>query len=170
MDRLFFIVMAIGLSMLMILFFPISLEADTHYDMNGRKLAFSVSFYRLFRVLGGYIATYPGGFAMHTSLKKAILIPYGDLDSERKRFKIVRSFRLKEMNITVETGAEYLFMVSFAQILFRVIFFARGGKKENIENNIWLTDGDVLRISSNLTVRFNLYIILRNILLNLKER
>ena len=107
---------------------------------------------------------------MHVSEKKAILIPYGDLDSERKRFSVIRAFRLKELNITVETGAEYLLAVSAFQILFRIFFFLQGGKKEKIENNLWLTDGDVLRISSNLTVRFNLFIILRDLFIKLKEK
>ena len=107
---------------------------------------------------------------MHISQNKAILIPYGDLDSKRKRFSVIRAFRLKELNITVETGAEYLLPVSIFQVFFRIFFFIQGGKKEKIQNNLWLSDGDVLRISSNLTVRFNLFIILRDILLKLKEK
>ena len=170
MDRLFFTVFTIGLFIFILLFFPIYLKTDVHYDMNGRKLAFSLSMYRVFRLLGGYIATYPGGLALHLSPKKAVLIPYGDLDSERKRFSLVRAFRLKSFYITVETGAEYLLAVSFFQVLFRIFFFLQGGKKEKIDNNLWLTDGDVLRISSNFTVRFNFFIILRSLLLKLKEK
>ena len=156
--------------MLILLFFPIYVKTDVHYDMNGRKLAFSLSLYKVLRVFGGYIATYPGGLAMHISEKKAILIPYRDLDSKRKRFSVIRAFRLKELNITVETGAEYLLPVSIFQVLFRIFFFVQGGKKEKIENNLWLTDGDVLRISSNLTVRFNLFIILCDLFIKLKEK
>ena len=169
MDRLFFTVMAISFLVLSLLFFPIYIKTDTHYDMNGRKLAFSLSLYKVFRVVGGYIATYPGGLAMHLSPQKAILIPYRDLDSERKRFSVVRAFRVKAFHITVETGAEYLMAVSILQMLFRVFFFAQGGKREKLENDLWLTDGDVLRVSSNFIVRFNVFIILRALLLKLKE-
>ena len=170
MDRLFFILLLIFLVILFLLFFPIYIKADTHYDMNGRKLAFALSLYKFFRVYGGYIATYPGGFAMHTSTNKAILLPYRNINSERKRFSVIRAFRLKGLNITVETGAEYLMAVSFVQILFRIIFFAVGGRRENIENNIWLTDGDILRVSGNFTVSFNLFIILKHLLSKLKEK
>lgn len=170
MDRLFFIVLTIGLSIFVLLFFPIYIKTDTHYDMNGRKLAFSLSLYRYFRLFGGYIATYPGGLAMHISPQKAVLIPYTDLDSERKRFSVVRAFRLRELNVTIETGAEYLLWVSILQMLFRIFFFIQGEEKEKIENNLWLSDGDVLRVSANFTVRFNLFIILQSLLLKLKEK
>ena len=133
MDRLFLILLVIVLSCLVLLFFPIYLKADGHYDMNGRKLAFSIAIYRFFRVLGGYIATYQGGLAMHLSPKKAVLIPYKDLNNERKRFSIMRTFRLRKLQITTETGAEYLLPCAATQAVFRLIFFILGGKKEKIE-------------------------------------
>lgn len=107
---------------------------------------------------------------MHTSSNKAVLLPYSNLNDERKRFSVIRAFRLKELNITVETGAEYLLAVSFVQIVFRIFFFAVGGKKEKIANNLWLTDGDVLRISGNFTLSLNLFIVLKHLLLKLKEK
>ena len=170
MGRLFFILFIISLSIFILLFFPIYVKADGHYDMNGRKMAFSLALYRYFRVLGGYIATYPGGLAVHISPQRAILIAYKDLDSEKKRLFIMRSFRLKKMNITVETGAEYLLSCTAIQAFFRLIFFAIGGKKEKIENNIWLTDGDVLRITMNVSIRLNLFILLRRLVITIKEQ
>ena len=170
MDRFFFVSFLVSLSIIVLLFFPIYVKTDGHYDMNGRKLAFSVSLYKIFKVFGGYIATYKGGLAVHVSSKKAILIPYKDLNNERKRFSVIRTFRLKGLNVTVETGPEYLLHVGSMQILLRIIFFAMGGKKEKIENNVWLTDGDILRISLNFIVRFNLFIILRNFIKYLKEK
>lgn len=170
MDRLFFILLIGSLSIAILLFFPIYVKTDGHYDMNGRKLAFSISLYKIIKVFGGYIATYKGGLAMHVSPKKAILIPYKDLNNERKRFSVVRTFRLKGLNVTMETGPEYLLPAAFMQILLRILFFTMGGKKEKIENNVWLTDGDVLRVSLNFTVRFNLFILLRNFIKYLKEK
>ena len=162
MDRLFFIFGIVSLSILALLFFPIYLETNAHYDMNGRKCAFSVQIYKIFKLIGGYFATYKGGLAMHVSPKKAILIPYSEMDNERKRFSVIRTFRLKTLTITSETGAEYLVPVALAQSAFRIYFFAMGGKKEKIENNLWLTDGDTLKISLHFIVRFNLFILLRN--------
>lgn len=170
MDRLFFIVIVTSLSVAVLLFFPIYIKTDMHYDMNGRKFGFYISAYGVIKLLGGYIATYQGGLAVHVSDKKAILIPYSDLNNERKRFSVIRTFRLKTLNLTVETGAEYLIGISFFQSLFRIIFFVLGGKKEKIENNLWLTDGDVLRVSIDFTVRLNVYILLKNLIKYLKAR
>lgn len=170
MDRFFFIASIVCLSILLLLFFPIYIKTDGYYDMNGRKFGFSVCLYRFIRLLGGYIATYSGGLAVHLSPSKAILIPYKELDKERRRFSIIRTFHLKKLNATVETGAEYLLPTALMQITLRVIFFALGGKKESIENNLWLTDGDVLRISINFTVRFNLFTLLIRFIYYLKER
>ena len=170
MGRLFFTFLAICLSIFILLFFPIYLKADGHYDMNGRKLAFSIAIYRFFRVLGGYIATYQGGLAIHISPQRAIIIPYKDLNNERKRFSIMRTFQLRKINITTETGPEYLLPSALTQATFRVIFFILGGKKEKIENNVWLTDGDILRVTMNVSVRFNLFILIRGFIMSIKER
>ena len=170
MDRFFFIFLSISLSIFILLFFPIYLKADGHYDMNGRKLAFSIALYHYFRVFGGYIATYKGGLAVHSSPQKAILIAYKDLDNERKRFSIMRAFHLREINVTMETGPEYLLPSAMVQAIFRLLFFICGGKKEKVENNVWLTDGDALRITMNMSVRFNLYILLRKFISMIKEK
>ena len=167
MGRLFF-VFAIALAVtLILLFFPVYLQTNAHYDMNGRKFAFAVHAYRFIKLIGGYIATYKGGLAMHISQKKAILLPYAEMEDNRKRFSVFRTVRLKTLTITTETGAEYLLPVALAQTVFRIYFFAKGGKKEKIENNLWLTDGDILRVSVNFVIRFNLFIILRNFIMQI---
>lgn len=155
---------------LFLLFFPIYLETDGFYDMNGRKLAFSVKLYKFLRVIGGYLATYRGGIALHISPRKAILIPYSDLDNERKRFSIMRTFRLTSLKITAETGAEYLMYTLIAQTISRAYFLSHGGKKKNLRNNLWLREGDILRISLNFAIRFNLFILLKSFFKSLKEK
>ena len=117
-----------------LLFVPIVLEADAHYDMNRRKFGFAVFLYKIFKLFGGYAATYQGGLALHVSPKKAILIPYSEIDSERKRFSFVRSFRFIAFTLTTETGAEYLLPVSLAHTALRTLFFLLGGSKDKIEN------------------------------------
>ena len=161
MGGLFFVIFIVSLSVLGILFFPVYLQTDAHYDMNGRKFAFSIRAYKIIKLVGGYIATYQGGLAVHLSEKKAVLIPYSAMDKERKRFSAFRTFRLKTLSITSETGAEYLMPVALSQVAFRVYFFAMGGKKEKLENNLWLTDGDILKISVHFIIRFNLFIYLK---------
>ena len=170
MGRLFFIVCIIILLALFLLYFPIYLQTDAHYDMNGRKLAFCVRAYRFIKLLGGYIATYKGGLAAHISDKKAVLIPYSDLDNERKRFSVIKTFSLRKLEITTETGVEYLLKVAFAQVIFRILFFILQGKKENLDNNVWLREGDVLRISIHVVLRINLYLLLQNFIKNIKEK
>lgn len=158
------------LGIITLLFFPIYLSSDGHFDMNRRKFAFSVRAYDIFPLIGGYLATYNGGFAFHLSKRKVRLIPYNQINQERKRFKIYKLFRLKNITLTTETGAEYLFPVGVLHAFLRTYFFILQGKKEKIENNVWLTNGDVLRLSYNLTVFFNLFILLRYFVKFLKEK
>ena len=152
------------------LFFPIVIQTDVHYDINGKKAGFVVFLYKIFKIIGGYIQTYQGGLALHVSPKKAILIPYEQLNNERKKFSFIRTFRLISFTLTPETGAEYLFPVSIAQIILRSIFLAQGGQKENVENNLWLTDGDTMRISMHSVIYFNLFILLCNVIKFIKEK
>ena len=169
MGRLFFFLIVV-LVVAAILFFPIYLETDAHYDMNRKKFAFAVYLYKFIPIIGGYAATYPGGLALHVSRKKAILVPYKQLDSERKKFSFFKTFRLKSFNLTTESGAEYLLIASIAHAFLRTAFFIQGGKKEYIENNLWLTDGDVLRVSLNCLLYFNLYILLKSFIKFCKEK
>lgn len=169
MGRLFFFTIA-ALLFAAILFFPIYLEMDAHYDMNRKKLAFAVYLYKRIPIVGGYVSTYAGGIALHLSRKKAILVPYKQLDSERKKFSIFKTFRLKGFNLTTESGAEYLFITAAAHAFLRTAFFIKGGEKEYIENNLWLTDGDELRLSLNCLLYFNFYILLKGFLKFCKEK
>ena len=155
---------------MILLFFPIYLELDFHYDVNRRKLGFVVYLFKFFKLIGGYISTYVGGLAAHLTEEKAVIIPYAQLDGERKKFSFLKTFRLKTLNITMETGAEYLLPAATLHALLRGYFFAIGGKKEHIENNLWLTDGDLFRISSNCVLFFNGYILLKNFIKFLKEK
>jgi len=170
MGRSFFIIGTVIGSVMLFLFLPITFETDIHYDLNRKKLAFSVFIYKFFKVIGGYCTVYSGGIAIHRSSQKVILKPYAQLDNDRKRFSFMRSFRLSSFVLTTETGAEYLLEIALIQILLRVIFVIKGGTKEDVENNLWLTDGDVLRISLNFIAYFNLFILLREFVKFLKEK
>lgn len=166
----FFITIASIIFMIFLFFVPISIKISAHYDMNRKKFCFVVYLFSFLKIVGGYIATYRGGFAVHLTEKKAFLLPYSQVNSERKRFSFINAFRWHAFEITTETGAEYLLPITAAHALSRIIFFAKGGKKEKIENNLWLLDSDVLRISLALTMQFTMFIIVKNILIFLKEK
>ena len=101
----FFLFSAVGLLVLaVLLFFPIFLEADIHYDMNRKKFGFALYAYKVLKLIGGYVTTYPGGIALHISPKKAILKPYSGMDSDRKRFSFTKAFRIVSLRLTTETS------------------------------------------------------------------
>ena len=170
MGRSFFICALILLGILFFLFFPVIIEGDVHYDMNRRKFAFCVQLYGFLKLTGGYLTTYKGGVAMHTGNKKAKLIAYRDIQSEGKKFSFVKTFRPISYILTTESGAEYLFLTSIAQIALRMYVFMKGIEKDGIENNLWLTDGDTLRVSAHVVIFFNGYILLKNVLEFIKEK
>lgn len=170
MGRLLFNLSFMLVTTIVNLFLPIIASVDIHYDMNRKKFAFSLFLFKFLRVLGGYVTTYKGGIAIHVSEKKAFLKPYSDMEKDRKRFSVIKSFHLKSFCLTTETGAEYLLPIALTHAVLRTYFFAIGGKKEKIENNLWLTDGDVLRVSLNVVLSFNLYIVLRALFQSIKEK
>lgn len=101
----FFLFSAVGLLVLaVLLFFPIFLEADIHYDMNRKKFGFALYAYKVLKLIGGYVTTYPGGIALHISPKKAILKPYSGMDSDRKRFSFTKAFRIVSLRLTTGNG------------------------------------------------------------------
>ena len=169
MGRFFYAVAALGI-IAVLLFFPVYLETDAHYDMNRKKFTFILLLYRKLKVLGGYATTYDGGVALHLSKKKAALIDYWEMDKKRKKFSFARTFKIRSFLLTTETGAEYLLGVSAAHKLLRALFLAFGGEKERLRNNLWLSDGDVLRVSLQIVVFFNLFMLLKEFLKFLKEK
>ncbi len=170
MGRFFLIAAGIALILASLLFFPIIVQSAFHYDMNEKKAGLSIRIFKIFPIVGGYIQTYPGGLAIHVSQKKAILIPYQNMDRERKKFSFVKTFRLIAFTLTTETGAEYLIPVSIAQIILRTVFMIKVGKRENVDNNVWLTDGDVFRLSLHAVAYFNLFILIKNLIIFIKEK
>ena len=169
MDGLLFFVVGVAVVSLL-LFFPIFLTVNAHLDIAQKKLGFAVFFYKCLKIIGGYAESYQEGIALHVSKRKAILIPYTQMGVERKRFSFMKTFRLISIHTTTETGAEYVLPVSIAHCFIRVYFFLQGGNKDKIVNNLWLTDGDKLRISLRFTLFFNGYTIILNVIKFLKER
>ena len=137
--------------------------------MNRKKYAFVLRLYRI-KILGGYFTIYPGGMAMHISKKKAILFPYKNMNDDRKRFAFVKTFRLIRFHITAETGPEYLLPILAGNRVLRAYLHAKAQFLQDYQSNVWLTNGDVLRVSGNWLLFFNLFIVLKNLIAFFKEK
>ena len=171
MSKPFFLWPFLGVvSIMLILFFPIFLRTVAHYDMNRKKFCFSIYLFSFIKILGGYVATYKGGLAVHLSPKKAYLLPYNQVNQERKRFSFTRSFYWKKAMLTTESGAEYLLLTMLLHAILRFSFLIKGGNFKKIHNNVWLTEGDVFKLSLSITVWFNLFLLLKNFLMFIKEK
>ena len=170
MGRLFLRAFFILISIILALFFPIFLEGNAHYDMNRKKLGFCIYAFGVIKLIGGYIGVYTGGIALHIGKKKAILMPYNKINSARKRFSFIKTFRFLSLKQTVETGAEYMFVCTLAQTLIKALYFIKGGNIDTFKSNLWLNDGDMLRVSIRVVAYFNLFILCKNFLIFLKEK
>ena len=169
MGRIFLIPTIVIAVVIFLLYVPIIVSTNVHYDMNRQKLAFSFLLYNRIQLTGGYIGTYAGGLALHTSPKKAKLLSYKDMNNQRKRISLLKGLRIVGGSLHTETGAEYLLEVGALQALLRLIFFIRGGKKERITNSVWLTDGDQLKIALHFAIYCNLYMLLCAFIKSIKE-
>ncbi len=154
-----FFYIVIGFGIILLLLFPIFIEGDLHYDINKNKCAFSVNFYKFFKIFGGYINSYPGGLALHKNKNSAILLPYENLNNERKRFSFLKTFRFHSLRATIESGGEYFFAI---ESLRRIYSFIRAcnGRLEDTNIGVWLVGGDTLKISANIILYFNNFILI----------
>lgn len=169
MGRLFFIAFALIIATGLLLF-PIFLSFNAHYDVNGKKFCFSLNLYKKLKLIGGYVTAYPKGLALHVSQKKAILIQYTDLEKESKKFSFFKTIRLKRLFISAETGANYVMGVYFLSLLTQIIGVIKFGERSTVKTNVWLVNGDILRLSALLIWRINGYTILKEIVRVIKEK
>lgn len=151
-----------------VLFFPVRIETDAYADLQKRKLVFGVYLYGKIKIIGGYVTSYLGGFALHVKKNKAILLPYSRVEAERKRFSFVKSFRLEKLFVTTETGAEYMLPTGLAHTALKAVFYAYGGKKER--SVLKIENGDRLNAAGCVVVRFNGYMLIRAFMKFVKEK
>ena len=164
----FFLPFLITAIVTVLLFVPIVVESDTHADLNAKKLTFCICLYGKIKIIGGYVSAYPGGIVLHVKRNKAILLPYSGMNEKRKKFSFVKTFKVRYFSITTETGAEYLLPVSIAHTTLKALFYAVGGKHEH--SNLWLKNGDTLKIAVNVVAWFNLFTLLKEFIKFLKEK
>ena len=169
MGRLFLVGIAVGV-ILLLLFFPIFLSLNVHYDLNRKKFCFSLNLYKKIKLIGGYVAPCPKGIALHVSEQKAILVQYTEMESERKKFSFFKTMRLYRLTVVTETGADYLLGVYFLSLLGQILGVIKEGSANAVKTGVWLVNGDVLRISARVVWLFNGCTILKEWIRVLKEK
>lgn len=107
---------------------------------------------------------------MHVSQKKAFLFPFKRMNDDRKKFAFVKTFRLLRFHLTTETGAEYLLPSLLLSSGIQAYLRMKARYMLNIQTNVWLTDGDTLRIAGNWLLFFNVFILIKNFIIFLKEK
>ena len=152
-----------------LLFFPIFISGSFHYDMNRKKYAFIIKLYAL-KIMGGYLTVYPGGIAVHLSKKKALIFPYKNMNDDKKKFSFTKVFRLLRLQVTTETGANYLFPVWIVSTFLKAYLSKKAKFLQKINTNIWLTHGDILTVSGKWLVFFNLFIVFKSLFIFFKEK
>lgn len=153
----------------MLLFFPIYTKTTIYYDADGRKCGFAVYLYKFLFLGGGYIATYPGGLALHISKKKAILLPFREIEAERKRVSWLKSLRLQSLEIHVETGAEYLLWSMLGEEVLCRVQAAISGNKARFSRGLWLANGEIFRITAAIHTKLTGYRVLKTAMKSWKE-
>ncbi len=98
-----FFVFSFFLGMLSFLF-PLFLYIDIYLDVRENRAWFVLSFYKYFRVLGGYGEVRQDGLAFHITKKFAVLLPYEKMADTRKKFEVTKGFQLYRFHQLLETG------------------------------------------------------------------
>ena len=149
--------------LMIVLFFPILISSSIHLDFNRKKYAFCLKLYEKIRIFGGYATLYSEGIALHVSNKKAILLPYKDLDANRKKFSFIKTFELISINTIIESPAERLFSITSFRSVFNILKYFIP-KLKNCSVSIWISEKENLKINSQCTLFFNNFILLVDLL------
>ena len=148
---------------LIVLFFPIFISGDLHLDFKRKKYAFCLKLYQKIKIIGGYATVYSEGIALHVSDKKAILMPYKELNSKRKRISFIKTFELVSIKATIEAPFYSGIPLSLFHRFFNI------AKKIDYRLNkcnfqVWISEKENLKISAKCTMFFNIYILLADLL------
>ena len=152
----FFIFLGLFL-FIFILFFPLYVETDFHYQLQDKKIAVAVYLCKHFKILGGYLTDCPGGFALHISREKARLLPIFDRKGGLQKANFLHRFQISNFAITTETGAEYIPLAICLHAVIKGYFLYQGGEKEGFQSHIWLKNGEDFLITIHSVARINLY-------------
>ena len=147
-----------------LLFLPLCFELDVHYQAKEKKLGIAVYLCRFIKIFGGYLDVYPGGIAFHTKRNKVILIPLKAGDGQRKRISIVRIFKISELHVTAEIGAEYIPLSLLLGALLRGYCLFQGGDQACCRSQVWLRNEDFFSITLRVVTKINTCMLLNELL------
>lgn len=77
----------------LLFFFPVFVYADVYVDAVERRGWFSLSQYHTIPIFRGYVQLRQEGMVLHLTKKKAILFPYSEMATTRKRFEFTQGFQ-----------------------------------------------------------------------------
>ncbi len=169
MGEFFFYVFLTVCGIILLLIFPFAFTLDLYADVKGKKFSFALHFYDFFKVIGGYITTYEKGLALHVTKKKAILLPYAEMESQRKKFQFTECFKITQAYVFIQSGAEYLLQTLFLHRILD-IFFKINSKKRELKSGLIATNGEELKICTSTHFYFNIYMLLQEFIKFLKEK
>lgn len=145
------------------LFFPIYLEGNVYYDLMQKKCAIEMHLFKFIKIFGGYITTYKGGLAIHKNRKSAVLLPFEELNNERKRFSFIKTFKFVSFHSVVECSVDYFFFFELSKRIYNIIKKINP-KLKNTDVELWLTEKKSLKLTANCILWFNLFILLIDII------
>ena len=90
----------------LLFFFPVFVYADAFVDVRENKCWFALSLFKYLKVFGGYFQIRKEGIVFHLTEKKAVILPYRQMASTRKKFEITKGFQLYRFHQIVETWGE----------------------------------------------------------------
>ena len=104
------------------LIFPIFINIKIQYLNKEKRLYFTISLYKVLRLLQGYIHLVFDGIAIHLSKFTAILIPYKNLLDMKNKIKPLKDYHVIKLNLSINVGnSESLIFPLFCAFLYRYI-------------------------------------------------
>jgi len=158
MSGLFFYILII---LLILLFLPIFLNIDWYYDVFTGKFVILFSLMNIFKIFGGYVTSYEKGFALHKNDKTAVLLPYAEINNERKRFSFIKIFKFQALSADVQCSPNTFYLFNFIQKSLKVLKFCND-KLENTRLTLKLFNEDTLKITGRCVFKLNVLILLIN--------
>ena len=169
MGKFFFYAVLLLLIVVFLLFLPFFFSVKSYFDLKSKKVAFSVYFFDLLKVFGGYATLYKQGFAFHVKKNKAILLPFNEMGEESKKFSFTKCFKRTKTFVFTHSGAEHLFLAAPFHALISAYFMRKNSNMEE-KSLLYLTNGDELRVCTTVEFYFNFFLLLREGLTTLKEK
>ncbi len=142
---------------------PIFADLYLFYDKNIKKFFFLFTLYRV-PIFGGYGEKIQGGFVLHISDKKAVILPYSSIAGMRSQFNLRKDYYFRKLFLLTECGSKnapfipffYAFSANILTKIVGAVSQTTGGETQIKNNTIVYEDDSVFKISFRLNAVFNL--------------